>query len=284
MLAATPPVKKRKISEHGESPQLTPDMKNGDGAHWTDVEEDVFEQEHGSVLKRKFGQEHGPVGTGRGNPKRKYSLPKISRHQRPECSSIEQRLKKWGMAQEFTVRGGSAVGCIACMKYAAWCDQEEADAKKVQKKKKQAKKEKLRGENKIKIKKKKKEEKEKPLGEEGDEDGEAEADSIEAEGGGEEETTPADIQHALRQGTYIPKKKYPLQRHLSGSQHKKAVAAREAEENEHASMLGSDVPSDAQMTFVYEDVKKNPMVPPLPPLPWGYSGYYGLIITKIAMP
>ena len=95
--------------------------------------------------------------------------------------------------------------------------------------------------------------------------GPAEADS------GDEETTPADIQHALQKGTYKPHEgkrlKYALKRHLSGSQHKIAAGAREDEENEH---VNEDVPSDAQMMFVYDEVKKRPMVPPLPPLPRGY--------------
>ena len=43
LLASTPPPKKRKIGEHGESPQLTP--KKCEGAHSTDVKNDVLEEE-----------------------------------------------------------------------------------------------------------------------------------------------------------------------------------------------------------------------------------------------
>ena len=39
---------------------------------------------------------------------------------------------------------------------------------------------------------------------------------------------------------------------------------REDEENEH--LKHQDVPSHAQMMFVYDEVKKSPMVPPLPPV------------------
>ncbi len=104
--------------------------------------------------------------------------------------------------------------------------------------------------------------------------GPAEADS------GDEETTHADIQHTMQKGTYKPpvgtqanRLKYSLKRHLSGSQHKTAAGAREDEEH----LKYQDVPSDAQMMFVYDAAKKSPMVPPLPPLPGGYYGYYGLI-------
>ena len=88
-----------------------------------------------------------------------------------------------------------------------------------------------------------------------------------AEADSGEEATHADIQHALQKGTYKPpvgsqanRLKYSLERHLSGSQHKKAAGAREDEENEH--VKDQDVPSDAQMMFVYDDVKKSPMVRP----------------------
>ena len=53
-LASTPPRgKKRKIGEHGESPQLTPDKcEVCEGAHSTDVKNDVFEEEHGPALQK----------------------------------------------------------------------------------------------------------------------------------------------------------------------------------------------------------------------------------------
>ena len=154
------------------------------------------------------------------------------------------------------------------MKYGAWCEQEGADTKK-KKKKKETK------------KAKKKEKKEKPLlmHEVHTEEvksprkshGPAEADS------GDEEKTHADIQHALQKGTYKPpvgtqanRLKYSLERHLSGSQHKKAARAREDEENERLKPQAQEVPSDAQMMFVYDEVKKHPMVPSLP------GGYQGL--------
>ncbi len=234
LLASTPPPgKKRKIGEHGESPQLTPDMKKCEGAHSTDVKNDVFEEEHGPVLKK-----------GRPRAGRPYK-------REPKEMTVEQRLKKWGLDKEFAVCGGSRLGCITCMKYGAWCEQEVADTKKKKKKKKKETK-----------KEKKKEKKEKPLQKS---HGPAEADS------GDEETTHADIQHALQKGTYKPpvgtqanRLKYSLERHLSGSQHKKAAGAREVEENEH--VKDQDVPSDAQMMFVYDEVKKSPMVPPLPPV------------------
>ena len=234
LLASTPPRgKKRKIGEHGESPQLTPDMKKCEGAHSTDVKNDAFEEERGPLLKK---------GPGR---------PAARAYKRASSSyktmSVEQLLKKWGLDNEFTVRGGSRLGCIACMKYGAWCEQEGADTKKKKKKKKKETK-----------KEKKKEKKEKPLQKS---HGPAEADS------GDEETTHADIQRALHKGMYKPQTnrlKYVLERHLSRSQHKKAACAREDEENEH--VKDQDVPSDAQMMFVYDEVKKSPMVPPLPPV------------------
>jgi hypothetical protein len=252
MLASTPPRgKKQKIGEHGESPQLTPDMKKLEGAHSMDVKNDVFEEEHGPVLKK--GERRGGRRAGMSD------MP------------VEQRLKKWGLDKEFTVRGGSRLGCITCMKYGAWCEQEGADMKKKQKKKKEMKKKK---------KEKKEKKKKKPLlmHEVHTEEVKSprkshgpEADS------GDEETTPADTQHALQKGTYktrASRLKYRLERHLSGSQHKTAAGAREDEEN---AVKDQDVPSDAQMMFVYDEVKKSPMVPPLPQLPRGYYGYYGLI-------
>ena len=184
-----------------------------------------------------------------------------------EEMSVEKRLKKWGLDKEFAALGGSRLGCITCMKYGAWCEQEGADTKKKQKKNK-----------KNKTKKKKKEKKEKKVHTEEVKSprkshGPAEADS------GDEETTHTDIQHALKEGTYEPpvgtqanRLKYSLERHLSGPLHKKAAGARKNEENEH--VKARDVPSDAQMMFVYDEVKKNPMVlnpsPLLPP-----RKYYG---------
>ena len=246
MLASTPPRgKKKRNGEHGESPQLTPDMKKCEGAHSTDVKNDVFEEEHGPVLKK-------------GRPRAGRPYKSASKKRLPKEMTVEQRLKKWGLDKEFTLCGGSRLGCITCMKYGAWCEQEGADTKKKKKKKE--------------TKKEKKEKKEKPLlmHEVHTEEvksprkshGPAEADS------GDEETTHADIQYALQKGTYKPQadrlKKYSLERHLSGSQHKKAAGAREVEENEH--VKDQDVPSDAQMMFVYDEVKKSPMVPPLPPV------------------
>ena len=54
LMASTPPRgKKRKIGEHGESPPLTPDMKNCEGAHSMDVKNDVFEEEQEDVKNRR---------------------------------------------------------------------------------------------------------------------------------------------------------------------------------------------------------------------------------------
>ena len=262
LLASTPPQeKKRKIGEHGESPQLTPDMKKCEGAHPTDVKNDVFEEEHGPVLEKGH--------------RRMRKLNIIRTRTCPEEMSIGQRLKKWGLDKEFTVCGGSRLGCIACMKYGAWCEQEgTTDTKKKKKNKKKYAKRKEKEE-----KKKKKpllmhevhtEEVKSPRKSHGP----AEADSCD-----EEETTHADIRHAFQKGTYKPhalkRFKYSLERHLSRSEHKKAAGAREDEQNEH--LKYQDVPSDAQMMFVYDEVKKSPMVHPLPPVAWGIYGYYGLI-------
>ena len=264
LLASTPPQeKKRKIGEHGESPQLTPDMKKCEGAHPTDVKNDVFEEEHGPVLEKGH--------------RRMRKLNIIRTRTCPEEMSIGQRLKKWGLDKEFTVCGGSRLGCIACMKYGAWCEQEgTTDTKKKKKNKKKYAKRKEKEEKK----------KKKPLlmHEVHTEEvkstrkshGPAEADS------GDETRTPAGIQHALQKGTYkfpvgtqANRLKYSLERHLSGSHHKTAASFREDEENEH--VKDQDVPSDAQMMFVYDEVKKSPMVHPLPPVAWGIYGYYGLI-------
>ena len=201
LLASTPPRgEKRKIGEHGESPQLTPDMKKLEGAHLTvdqddlddfpcfdtdfgmfpneqedflmystDEQDDVFEQEHGPVLKKH----------------------RWRARRRNEDMAIEQRLKKWGMDKEFTVLGGSRLGCITCMKYGAWCEQGVADTKKKKKKKKKEPK---------KFKKKQNEEKPLLMHEVHTEEvksprkshGPAEADSCDEES----ETTHADIQQA----------------------------------------------------------------------------------------
>ena len=190
LLASTPPRgEKCKIGEHGESPQLTPVKLEGahltvdqdDFDHFpneqddfamnsTDEQDDVFEQEHGPVLK-----------------KHRREIRRLRGAAAFKDVSIEQRLKKWGMDKEFTVLGGSRLGCITCMKYGAWCEQEVADTKKKKNKKKKEPK-----------KVKKKENKEKPLlmHEVHTEEvksprkshGPAEADSC------DEETTHADIQ------------------------------------------------------------------------------------------
>ena len=253
LLTSTPPGKKRKIGEHGESPQLTPDMKKCEGAHSTDAKND--EEEHGPVLKRQ--QRTGRVKSSRTSKKSGKSGRVKSSRTSPEMS-VEHRLKKWGLDKEFTVRGGSRLGCFTCMKYGAWCEQEGADTKK--NKKKETKKEKKEKNEKLLLMHEvHTEEVKSPRKSHGP----AEADR------GDEETTHADIQHALQKGTYKPpvgahanRFKYSLNRHLSGSQHKKAARAREDEENEH--VKDQDVPSDAQMMFVYDEVKKSPMVRPLP--------------------
>ena len=82
-------------------------------------------------------------------------------------------MKKWGLDTEFTVLGGTRLGCITCMKYGAWCEQEGADARKKKKTKKKVKQVK-------KVKKKS--------------HGPAEADRG-------EETTHADIQNTFQKGT-----------------------------------------------------------------------------------
>ena len=75
-------------------------------------------------------------------------------------------------------------------------------------------------------------------------------------GSAQAEEDSGEIGSALQKGTYtvrvpaLKRVKYVLGRHLLGSQHKKATGG---------DML--DVPSDAQMMFVYEAVKKSPMVP-----------------------
>ena len=259
LLASTPP-----RGEHGESPQLTPVKLEGphltvdqDGVlHVDHFPNDVFDGQDELTMNSTdeqddvFEPEHGPV------------LQKRRQHIRSQRAvlSIEQRLKKWGMDnKEFTVLGGSRLGCITCMKYGAWCEQEVADTKKTKKNEKKKKEPK-----KFKKKQVHTEEVKSPRMSHGP----AEADSC------AEATTHADIQHALQKGTYKPPAgqsfKYSLDRHLSGSLHQKATGAR----NEHVKY--QDAPSDAQMMFVYDAVKQSPMVPP-PPLPREYYGYYGLI-------
>ena len=241
MLDSTPPrEKKRKIGEHEGSPQLTPDK------------EQVGRPRHGH-LKGKL----------------KDALP----------LTVEQRLKKWKLDKEFTVHGGSRLGCITCMKYGAWCEQQDGlDRKKKEKKKNKEMKKKEKKEKKEKKKKKK-------LHEAHTEEGKSPRKShgpAEADSGDEETTIGADIQHTFQKGTYkLPwgtqanRLRYVLNRHLSGPRHKKAAGARREEEDQH--VKDRDVPSAAQMMFVYDEVKKSPMVPPLPPLLRGYYGYYGLI-------
>ena len=216
MLASTPPRGKKRKIEHGESPQLAPDMKKCEMAHSTDVKNDV--KNHGC----------------RAGSKRK---------QCPWSMPLEERLKKWGLDEEFTVLGGARLGCITCMKYDTWCEQEGAyNSKRTY------------------YRKKKETEKSHGL---------AEADS------GDEETTRRN--RDLCKGTYEPlqlkRLKEVLERHLKRPQHKKAAAARDEEEQ----TCQEDVPSAAQMMFAYDGVKKSPMVPPLPPLP---RGSYGLIAFR----
>ena len=63
-----------------------------------------------------------------------------------EEEQLEQCLKKWGLAKEFTVCGGSRLGCITCMKYDAWHEVYMSDMKKKKKNKKTKKKEEQEGE------------------------------------------------------------------------------------------------------------------------------------------
>ena len=93
LLASPPPQgKKRKIGEHGEGPQPTPEKC--ERAQSTDVKNDVFEET--------------PV----------------------KEMSVGQRLKEWGLDEQFTVCGGSSLGCITCMKYGTWREQEEEAGRK----------------------------------------------------------------------------------------------------------------------------------------------------------
>ena len=225
LLASTPPrEKKQKIGEHGESPQLTPDMKIS-----KNVKSDVLEEEH----EKTNG---GRPCTGR-------------TYRRKPDRTIKERLEKFGLEEEFTICGGSTLGCITCMKYAAWREQASGVADATKKKKKhEVKKEK---QEKRRMKKKEEmQEKEK-----------------------EKKALPQDhhTNKALREGTYMPpddtqgrrRLKEVLKRHLSGTRHKTAEEALKYGGDERAA--APDVPSDAQMMFVYDEVKKNPMVLPLPP-------------------
>ena len=105
LLASTPPPGKRKVDE------LTPE-KNDEEAHSTDVKDDVFEEERlrGPVLRKQLGKVY-------------------LRRQKVNAMHVEHRLKEWGLDKEFTVFAGSRLGCITCMKYDAWCEQEGADTK-----------------------------------------------------------------------------------------------------------------------------------------------------------
>lgn len=71
----------------------------------------------------------------------------------------------------------------------------------------------------------------------------------------------------LRTGSWAPaaipeqcltKFKKTLKRHLSGERHRQATGG----VNEDVESEARDVPSDAQMRIVYDEVKKSPMVPP----------------------
>ena len=232
--------KKQKIGEHGKC----------DEAHSTGVFED------GPVLKkRKIGGRPGPHLKSPGlTRKRKSNI---------ENMCIMQRLKMWGLDKEFTVRGGSRLECITCMKYGAWGEQEGADCHMKEKKKK---------EKKQVVKKKKKKD---PLLMHEGHTGEVKSPRkshgpVEAESDSSDDETLSKHQlqsHALQKGMYEPPQaahrlKYILKRHLSGPCHKKAAGARE--EWQDGRVNDQDVPTAAQMRFVYEDVKKSPMVLPSP--------------------
>ena len=246
--SSPPPKKKQKIGEPGVHPQLVSSPPKQKVAHSTDVKNEVVESEHEPELKKH----------DRGRPCKRRGY----RRQEIQLQTVKQRLKKWGLDKEFTVCGGSRLGCMACMKYAAWCEQEGADTKKKKRKKQKKKRKKpppTREEHTEEVKSP-----EKPHGP-------AEADRD------DEESKHADIQHALQKGTYQPpegrsenKLRYCLLRHVSGARHKTATGAREREVEENKSVDKKDVPSDAQMRFVYDEVKKHPMVPSLP------GGYQGL--------
>ena len=244
LLASTPPRKKKqKIGEHGVSPQQTPDVKKCEEAHLTDVKnDDVVEKEHGPVLQ-----------TGQRKQIRRRTDNLLAM---PPTMSLKNRLKNWGLDKEFTVSEGTRVGCIACMKYGAWYRQEGADMKK--KKKKNAKNKEKKKRKLLRIREVHTEEVKSP----GKSSGPAEADSD------DEEAMYVDLHNSLEEGTYQPpvterqcigghRLKYSLNRHLSGLRHKKAAGARDEE-----FAIDRDVPSDAQMMFAYDEVKKDPMVSP----------------------
>lgn len=243
LLSSPPPKKKKKIGEHGVNPQLFFRPQKQEVVDSTDVKNEVVEQAHGPVLK-KCGQR---AGKRRRNGVEDTPLKKkrIVLDSGKKMDTLEQRLKNWGVKydKEFTVIGSSRLGCVACMKYAAWREQEGADTKKKKKKTKILSLKKPVHTEEVKSPEKS--------------HGPAEAD------GDDEESKHADIQHSLQKGTYQPegengqKLKFILQRHLSGARHKTATGARANEEN----VNNRDVPSDAQMRFIYDDVKKNPMVP-----------------------
>ena len=66
-------------------------------------------------------------------------------------------------------------------------------------------------------------------------------------------------------GQCIKKFKKTLNRHLSGKRHRQATVLESdwrPESDGRPESNGRDVPSDAQMRIVYDEVKKSPMVPP----------------------
>ena len=162
-----PPGKKRKIGGHGESPPITPDMYE--------------DEEHGPRKRTK-----GRPRCGRGYIKQTQTKP------------LEQMLKNWGLHKEFTVCGGK-MGCITCMKYDAWCEQEGAvtiPGSAIRKKKQQEKKKKKRKKEK-KEKKKEKKEKKQLLMDEGEGEGEE----------GEEGEAPAGWEEWIRTARQMEKEK-----------------------------------------------------------------------------
>ena len=247
LLSSPPPKKKQKIGEHGVNPQLSFTPQKQEVVDSTDVKNEVVEQAHGPVLK-KCGQRAGKRRRNgvEDTPLKKKSLKPGVLKSEMTPQTLEQRLKNLGLDKEFTVSGSSRLGCMACMKYAAWREQEGADTKKKKKKEKKTKILSLK----------------KPVHTEEVKSPEKSHGPAEADGD-DEESKHADIQHSLQKGTYQPvgqngqKLKFILRRHLSGARHKTATGARANEEN----VNNRDVPSDAQMRFIYDEVKKNPMVP-----------------------
>ena len=64
-------------------------------------------------------------------------------------------------------------------------------------------------------------------------------------------------------GICIKKFKKTLKRHLTtSSRHRQATGESVPHEDALPESAGQDVPSDAQMRIVYDEVKKSPMVPP----------------------